>query len=70
MTLATLAFQIASDTDFVAMLQKQPEQALATKGIILTEEESTTLQKVLEKPAQILNWIEVVRYAEPWAPGV
>jgi hypothetical protein len=70
MTLATLAFQIASDTDFASMLQNQPERALAVKGINLTEEERTVLQKVLEKPGQILNWFEVIQYAEPWSPGV
>lgn len=69
MTLATLAFHIASDADFASMLQKQPDRALSASGIKLTEDEKTALQKILEKPGQILNWIEVTPYAEPWAVG-
>lgn len=70
MTLATLAFHIASDADFASMLQKQPERALAASGIKLTQDEKTALQKILEKPSQILQWIEEIPNAEPWAPGV
>lgn len=69
MTLATVAYRLASDTDFAAMFQKQPEEAIAKAGIELTADDQSILQSLAKTPANIACLVDSMILAESWAVG-
>lgn len=69
MTLATVAYRMASDADFASMLQKQPEATIAKAGILLTEDEKAVIANIIQSPAKIVRLVENIALAESWAAG-
>ena len=69
MTLATVAYRMASDADFASMLQKQPEATIAKAGILLTEDEKAVIANIIQSPTKIVRLVENIALAESWAAG-
>ncbi len=69
MTLATVAYRMASDADFASMLQKQPEATIANAGILLTEDEKAVIANIIQSPTKIVRLVENIALAESWAAG-
>jgi len=69
MTLATVAYRLASDTDFAALFQKQPEEAVAKAGIELTADDQSILRSLAKTPANIAYLVDSIILAESWAVG-
>ena len=69
MTLATVAYRMASDADFASMLQKQPEATIAKAGILLTEDEKAVIANIIQSPTKIVRLVENIALAKSWAAG-
>jgi hypothetical protein len=69
MTLATVAYRMASDADFASMLQKQPDVAIANAGIKLSEDEKMVIQAITQIPGNMIRLVENIVMAESWAVG-
>ncbi len=69
MTLATVAYRMASDADFASMLQIQPDVAIANAGIKLSEDEKMVIQAITQIPGNVIRLVENIVMAESWAVG-
>lgn len=66
MSLAIIAYRVSSDPSFASLLQQSPDDVLQLAGIVLTEEERTALQKILDVPGMINESLNHILKAEPW----
>jgi hypothetical protein len=69
MSLATVAYCLASNPNFASMLQESPDLAIAKAGIQLSDDDQMILRSIVQIPGNVIHLIESIDLAEPWAVG-